>query len=404
MIYPAKAEDETGRLMALQELEILDSQPEASYDSITKLASFICNVPVALITLINEDQQWFKSKVGFDICGTDRDVSFCAHAILNPSEFLEVKDSTKDERFKDNPLTKTGNIPVIFYAGVPLLSHNGQPLGSLCVIDSKPNSLTPEQKDALKHLALQVENLFELRRSNLNLNKAHKQLQSKNTQLSKFAGTVSHDMKMPLANMIITADILKKKYSSSLDDKGKEYLHYLKQASFTLSEYITNLLAYYESENLVIDNVEEFDLNSLVEDLIDLLNINHECEIHIPDTEMTITSNRSAINKILLNLITNSLKYNDKPEPLIKIITSQDENFYYIAVKDNGMGIPQDKHENIFKLFTTANAKDINGKKGNGIGLSTVRNLVTSLGGTIEVTSDIDKGATFKFSVKKALH
>ena len=240
MIYPTLTDNEENRLKALEDLEIFDTEPEESFDSITSLAAFICDVPIALITLINEDTQWFKSKVGFEVCSTDSDFSFCAHAINNPLELLEIQDATKDDRFKNNPLTVSDS-PVIFYAGVPLLSHNGQPLGSLCVIDNKPNSINDKQKKALKDLALQVENLFELRRKNIHLREAHTLLKSKNVQLKEFAGTVSHDMKMPLANMIITSDVLKAKYSNQLDEKGKEYLSYLEQSSLTLSNYITNL-------------------------------------------------------------------------------------------------------------------------------------------------------------------
>lgn len=402
MPNPSNTQDEISRLSALEELKILDSEPEQSFDSITKLASFICNVPVALITLIGEQKQWFKSKVGIDMCETDRDISFCAHAILNPTEIMEVKDARDDSRFKDNPLTKA-DFPIIFYAGIPLLSHSGKPLGSLCVIDSKPNSLNDSQKEALKQLAFQVENLFELRRKNLHLNKAQKDLKLKNLQLKKFAGTVSHDMKMPLANMIVTADILRAKYGTQFDQQGKDYLAYLKHSSFTLSDYISNLLDYYESENLIIEDLEEFEFNSLLEELIDLLNINHDCEIHIPENDKIIKSNKSAVNQILLNLITNSLKYNDKSKQVIHINCVQDQAYYYIQVKDNGMGIPKDKQSEIFDLFKTATPLDVNGKKGNGIGLSTVRNLIHSLGGIISVSSETGKGTTFDFTIKRPI-
>lgn len=402
MIYPTLTDNEENRLKALEDLEIFDTEPEESFDSITSLASFICDVPIALITLINEDTQWFKSKIGFEVCSTDRDFSFCAHAIHNPYELLEIQDATKDDRFKNNPLTISDS-PVIFYAGVPLLSHDGQPLGSLCVIDNKPNSLDHRQKKALKDLALQVENLFELRRKNIHLREAHKLLKSKNVQLKEFAGTVSHDMKMPLANMIITSDVLKAKYSNQLDAKGKEYLSYLKQSSLTLSHYITNLLDYYESENLIIEDTEEFEFNLLLEEIIDLLNINYDCEIHIPEKDMHMTANKSVLTQIMINLITNSLKYNDKDNPVIEIVCSEDENYYYVNVEDNGIGIPKNKQSLIFELFSTAVDADKDGKKGNGIGLSTVRNLVTSAGGNISVSSSEGKGANFHFSLKKSL-
>ncbi len=399
MQIPALPEFETERLVALETLE-LSYDADSNYDIITRLASTICEVPVALISLIDADKQRFKSKVGTDLCETDREISFCAHAILTPREITIIPDSRKDIRFKDNPLLKH-ETPVIFYAGVPLLTRTGQPLGTLCVIDSKPRTLTESQIALLKDLASQVENLFELRRKNLKLLAIEQLLQKKNEQLRKFAGTVSHDMKMPLANMIVTTDILRAKYAPQLDVQGNNYLSYLKQSSFSLSDYIDNLLSYYESEGQSPEQSETFELQDLLEELIDLLNINEDYIINMPESPMELTTNKSAVNQILLNLITNSLKYNDKETGIITIKSTQDHAYYYVQVSDNGKGIAKDKQESIFELFSIATDTDNKGKKGNGIGLSTVRNLVQSLGGIISVSSEEGKGATFDFTIKK---
>jgi len=399
MQIPALPTFEPERLIELEELQ-LSYEPDANYDVITRLASAICETPIALITLLDTEKQYFKSKIGTDLCDTDRDISFCAHAILNPREIMIVNDARKDPRFKDNPLTNQ-EIPVIFYAGVPLLTKKGHPLGTLCVIDNKPRTLSESQKDSLRDLANQVESLFELRRSNLKLLEIEQLLQKKNEQLRKFAGTVSHDMKMPLANMIVTTDILRAKYAPHFDAQGNNYLSYLKQSSFSLSDYIDNLLSYYESEEQSVEKAEAFDLQDLLEDLIDLLNINEDYIINLPENPMELVTNKSAVNQILLNLITNSLKYNDKETGIITIKCTQDHAYYYIQVSDNGKGIPKDKQEIIFDLFSTATEADNKGKKGNGIGLSTVRNLVQSLGGIISVSSEEGNGATFDFTIKK---
>ncbi|MAW94926.1 MULTISPECIES: GAF domain-containing sensor histidine kinase [unclassified Leeuwenhoekiella] len=401
MQVPALPIFEPERLIELEELQ-LSYEPDVNYDVITRLASAICETPVALITILDAKKQHFKSKIGTDLCDTDRDISFCAHAILKPREITIVNDARKDPRFKDNPLTTQEN-PVIFYAGVPLLTKKGQPLGTLCVIDSKPKTLTDSQINSLRDLASQVENLFELRRNNLKLLEIEQLLQKKNEQLRKFAGTVSHDMKMPLANMIITTDILRAKYAPHFDAQGNNYLSYLKQSSFSLSDYIDNLLSYYESEEQSVEQAEAFDLQDLLEDLIDLLNINEDYIINLPENPMELVTNKSAVNQILLNLITNSLKYNDKETGIITIQCTQDQAYYYVQVSDNGKGIPKDKQEIIFDLFSTATEADNKGKKGNGIGLSTVRNLVQSLGGIISVSSEEGNGATFDFTIKKVL-
>ncbi len=402
MTQPMPIENEEERLSDLEELQLLESAPEQSFDNITNLAAYICKVPIAFISLVGRDKQWFKSKLGTHICETDREISFCAHAILRPGEIMEVEDARLDPRFEDNPLTK-GDMPIIFYAGIPLHSAKGNPVGTLCVVDSKPKKLTKKQKIALLSLGKQVETLFELRRQNGILIRTENKLNEKNNQLKKFAGTVSHDMKMPLANMIVTSDILKMKYADQFDQKGIEYLSYLKKSSFRLSDYINKLLNYYESDNLKQDQLEEFELNHLLEEIIDLLNIDHDCEIHLPEKEITLHTNKGAVHQILLNLITNSLKYNDKDRPVITFNSSYNADFYNIQITDNGVGIAPDKQNEIFELFKTADTMDKNGKKGHGIGLSTVYNLVKNLGGQIHVNSTLGEGTSFDLSIKNRL-
>lgn len=400
MIAPPKPANEKERLQDLKQLKIVGSAPEDDFDNITQMASLFCDMPISLVSLVTDHKQWFKSNVGLDACETDRDVSFCSHAILNPHQITEVYDTRVDERFIDNPFTK-GDQALIFYAGVPLLSHDGNALGTLCVLDYKPRKLTETQKKGLVSLGKQVENLFELKRKNLILEKAENLLKLKNEQLKKFAGIVSHDMKMPLANMIVTTDILRAKYNSLFDEQGQNYLTYLKHSSFTLSDYITSLLDYYESENIIIDNIEFFDLNELLEDILDLLNLDHDCEIQLPEKELTLYTNKSATYQILINLITNSLKYNDKEQPKLMISCNERDGHYHFEVKDNGMGISRDKQDEIFDLFKTASDRDNKGKKGHGIGLSTVRNLIHSLNGDIQVESEVGKGTNFSFSLQK---
>jgi GAF domain-containing protein len=156
--------DESARIEALRGYSLLDTLPEDIYDDITQLASEICRVPISLISLVDENRQWFKSKQRLAADETEREYSFCAHAILNPSEILVVPDAREDERFSDNPLT-TGQPRVIFYAGVPLVNPEGYPLGTLCVIDNRPRTLTENQLLSLQALARLVNTHFELRKT-----------------------------------------------------------------------------------------------------------------------------------------------------------------------------------------------------------------------------------------------
>ena len=159
--------NEAERLAALKEYHILDTGTEQAYDDITILAAHICEVPIAMISLVDEARQWFKSKVGLEQQQTSRNVAFCAHAILQNEPFI-VRDATKDRRFADNALV-TGEPHVRFYAGIPLINPEGLALGTLCVVDHQPRLLSAAQQEALRALSRQVMALPELRRVSAHL-------------------------------------------------------------------------------------------------------------------------------------------------------------------------------------------------------------------------------------------
>lgn len=154
---------EEARIDALLRYQILDTVSERDFDDLTMLASYICETPVALISLVDRDRQWFKSRVGFPLEETSRDISFCAYAILEPERMMTVPDAAADERFASNPLV-TGDPKIRFYAGMPLLAgEDGQALGTLCVIDQKPRELSQTQAKMLQALARQVQTQLKLR-------------------------------------------------------------------------------------------------------------------------------------------------------------------------------------------------------------------------------------------------
>ena len=159
--------NEKARLQALRKYRILDTDPEKAFDDLTILASHICETPVALISLIDSDRQWFKSKVGVNISETPREVSFCSRAI-EQSELFVVPDASKDPRFSSNPFV-VSEPKIRFYAGAPFCSSDGHPLGTLCVVDLVPRELSPGQENALLALSRQVQAQFELRKNLMEL-------------------------------------------------------------------------------------------------------------------------------------------------------------------------------------------------------------------------------------------
>lgn len=165
-----KPKNEEARLVALEKYAILDTDPELAFDDLTLLASFICKTPMALISLIDEERQWFKSRVGLSVSETSRDVAFCSSAILKDEIFV-VPDAMEDERFRNNPLV-VSEPRIRFYAGAPLINEDGYALGTLCVIDQKPRNLEPDQKDALKALSRLVLAQLEFRRNLILLKEA----------------------------------------------------------------------------------------------------------------------------------------------------------------------------------------------------------------------------------------
>ena len=151
------------RVAALQKYAILDTEPEQAFDDLTLLASFVCKTPIALISLVDEDRQWFKAKIGMTSSETPRDIAFCSVAIQQP-DVMVVPDTFKDERFRDNPFV-TSDPHIRFYAGAPLINEDGYALGTLCVIDQAPREFSKEQEEALKALSRLVLAQLEFRKN-----------------------------------------------------------------------------------------------------------------------------------------------------------------------------------------------------------------------------------------------
>jgi len=397
VIAPLKPSNESKRLEVLQSYNLLDTLPEDAYDTITKLASHICNTPISLVTLLDADRNFLKSRHGVEISESPRDTSFCGHAILTEEPIFMVEDARIDERFKDNPLVK--DFKAIFYAGIPLRTREGYALGTLCVYDHKPRKLSREEQDALRGLARQTVLLFEARKRNIDLEASEKETTLRNGRLEDFARLVAHDLKSPLASIEGLLNLLKEDYLDDNDEEFALYIKHLKTSTMSMRDYIDGLLDYYRADTL-LSTKEDTSLFIVIKAVADLHKSSNVAIQVRDDMDLTAVSPK-AIHQILSNLVDNATKYNDKDAPKIVISGTQSIDFYTIAVKDNGAGIPEDKLDVIFNLFETTGTKDRNGKQGSGMGLATVRKLVEGLGGTIQVSSTIGEGSIFTFTIRR---
>ena len=393
--------NESERLEALASFKILDTSPEADFDELTSLASEICQTPIALVSLIDEKRQWFKSAHGFSVSETPRELAFCAHTIVNQNEIMVVNDARRDARFAQNPLV-TGDPSVIFYAGVPLVTDDGYAVGSLCVIDHEPKQLTDRQLRAMRTLAKQVLTQMELRRKIATLQKANEGLLEANTFIQKFATTAAHDIKNPLSSILLTSQALQMRLKAG-DDRTKSLVDLTISSSRKLMTLVDEMLQYSTAPATLITNQQSIELNKLLKNVVELIDIPQSITVNFPRTNHLLICSGVALEQIFINLITNAVRYNDKAEGVIDIRFSDQGDAYQFKVTDNGMGIAEKNLVKIFEKDVILNVIDRFNKKGTGLGLYTVKSLVEKLQGNIQATSRIGEGTTFMFSIKKGV-
>ena len=300
-----KNKDESNRLSELREYNILDTLTEKDYEDITFIASVICEVPIALISFVDKDRQWYKSHLGVSETEAPREYSFCSHAINSTNEIMIVEDSREDARFRNNPLV-TGDPNIVFYAGVPLVNSAGYGLGTVCIIDKIKRTLTERQVKALKVLSGQVMNLLELRKVNNQLEQLKYKLQAQNTDLEQFAMIVSHDIKSPLTTVSLTNKILEKKYKDTLGDDGTKLLSYSNNSVEKIKSLVDGILSYYKNEEHS-NRYKNIKVAAFFEDIKNTISTQKKYQlIYQGNEEDILFFNETQLEQIFLNLISNS--------------------------------------------------------------------------------------------------
>lgn len=398
MIEPSIPLNEPQRLAALREYDILDSLPEPAYDAITRLASQICGTPISLITLIDQQRQWFKSNLGLDTQETPRNEAFCAHAILDPNSPLIVEDARLDERFMDNPIT-IGDPHVVFYAGIPLVTPGGYPMGTLCVIDRKPKQLTTEQLQSLRDLSYQVVLLLELRKQYIQANQARE-------EKARFLSTMSHEIRNALSPIIGCSGLLA---MEGLTTQQQELVDILEFSSNTLQSLLNDVLDFskLEAGKMYLEEIP-FSLKGLIDKIIRIhqpmtrqknLLLNATFSSEIPDQ---VVGDPTRLNQIISNLLTNAIKFTETGGVTIEV-HSQQETEDQVTVRfdiiDTGIGIPEASLKSVFEEFSQASLDTSRKFKGTGLGLAIVHLLVSLYNSRIFVESELGAGTRFYFDI-----
>lgn len=386
--------EEKSRLQKLYEYEILDTEAEQVFDDLTKLASEICDTPISLISLVDPDRQWFKSKVGLDADETEREIAFCSHAILQDKVF-EIKDASKDERFSDNPLV-TDNPDIRFYAGMPLTSPDGLPIGTLCVIDTKPKALDKHQKRALEILSREVIGQLELRLKTKRLENAVK-------FKTEFLSNMSHEIRTPLNAIIGFSEIILSSPDSYLkNEKAKQYLENIDFSGKHLLSMINAVLDLGKIEAGKMELAPRLiDIHQTMTKLINMLKGKaHQSGISLSfDAPNIDTSNvyidESKFSQIVINLVSNAIKFSHLNSTVHVNLNIKDNNLK-LKIIDHGIGISKEDLSRVFDKYHQVGRKDA---MGTGLGLSITMGLVELLGGDIIMDSEVGEGTTVTVSL-----
>lgn len=399
--------NEKERLVALKSYQILDTAPEEKFDSLTQIAAYICDSSIALISLIDVNRQWFKSKVGLDDAETPRSDSFCQYAIMQ-DEIFEIEDAHEDPRFKNNP-NVLGPPFIRFYAGTPLKTPDGYNIGTLCVIDQAPKRLDQKQRVILKVLSNQIISNFELIKKNRELIVIRKKEEELQNSKSQFFANMSHEIRTPVHGILGVAGLLSE---TDLQNEQREYVDTIRRSGSLLLSLLNDILDFskLESAHMTIEIIS-FNLIDLLKDVFFLFEadakrkkIEFKLKGEIPES-LIVSTDPHRFKQILVNLISNAFKFTEKGSVHIELEFETDSEHHDISirVRDTGIGIPELKLNELFQAYTQADTSVSRKYGGTGLGLAISKSLAEMMNLKLTAQSVINKGSVFEISGKLPL-
>jgi len=391
--------DELGRLAALHDAGVLDTAPEEDFDDIALLASEICGTPMGLVSLVAEDRQWFKAKVGIELEQTDRDLSFCAHTI-NGHELLEVPDATLDARFAGNPMVLAGEGAIRFYAGAPVVLDGTHAVGTVCVVDHVPRRLDAAQRRALRSLARHAAVQLELRRYARHAGDIADRLRQLDRMKDSFLATVSHELRTPLSTIRGYLEML---LEGGFDaETSRRFLSVMQRNSDRLLRLIDELLlvARLTEEGMELDLAE-----------LDLADLAHQvttaCRPLADHKEVTLRDRTAGpvpargdarrLAQALNHLVVNAIKFTAPGGEIIVESTAVGEP--ELTITDDGVGIPAEDLTHVFDRFYRCASADVMAVQGPGLGLAIVKSIIDAHHGSIHLESVPGVGTTVRLTL-----
>ena len=397
--------NEQERLGALLRYKVLDTDFEDTYNELTQLASDICQTPIALISLIDRDRQWFKAKVGLEASETPRDWAFCAHALLQ-EDILVVEDALLDARFSDNPLVI--NDPLIrFYAGAQLKTAQGLVLGTICAIDRVPRHLSEQQLHALKVLAKQVMSQFELRLAFEELQAQAQRLHQLNATKDKLFSIISHDLRAPLSGIFSVSEILLEDIHHLELEDTKQFINDIHEASQQSLSLLDNLLRWSLLETGKFNyQPVTIDLLAVIQKVLRLLNgaiVSKRISLKIDcQANLSVVGDKNMLASVIQNLLSNAIKFTHLNGIIeINVIDNQDQTVL-VSIKDNGVGMTDEQQKQLFAVEKNQSTHGTQGETGTGLGLVLSYQFLKIHGSILMVKSELGKGAVFSFKLNKS--